>query len=394
MAWVRWGDNSHDHPIVMGVMDHDLFDDRLLNEVHGFISRCAAQSGSHTTDYVIPRGSAVLMAGASRVDVLVEVAKFAGYLTEIEVKGRRAYKLVDDDPDFLHLRLAAEIEWEKQRKSDNSNPALIIPVRVRDGDACRWCGCVVNWGSRKGGRNGTYDHLVPGEAATIDTYVVSCGSCNAARGDNSTGKWQRPLLPAPSSPYFSKTTVDWIQNNEWARNNGYEPPARSRKVVRPGDPAPYMQGRSTSLSPATAASSAPAEERPGNQPETAGTPDPSDASAPRTDTKSATATSNTRTDTQSAHAPTPRTTSEKAPSADSGRTQQIPADRQSASSDGPGRDGAGRVGSGRDGSPALSDAQPTNLSPAPRSSRGRRKRRSRKPSHRTPSTQQISGDHS
>lgn len=170
---------------------------------------------------------------------MIAVSVFAGYMTEIDIDGRTAYKLVDDDPDFLHLRLKAEVDWEKQRKSDNSNPALIVPVRIRDGDACRWCGDVVNWQSRTGGRNGTYDHLEPGQPATIDTYVVACGSCNSSRGDGTKAAGQRQLLPAPSVPYFSQYSSEWIRDNKWAQNNAYDPPAPSRKKVRPGTPAPH-----------------------------------------------------------------------------------------------------------------------------------------------------------
>lgn len=362
----------------MNVMEHALFDERLLNEVHGFISRCASSSGSHTTDYVIKHGTAVTIAGASRVDVLVEVAKFAGYMSEIEHAGRRAYKLVDDDPDFLHLRLKAEIDFEKQRKNDNSNTALIIPVRLRDGDACRWCGRVVNWGERGSARAGTYDHLEPGNAATIETYIVACKGCNSARGNGTNSGFNQELRPVPTEPYFSKHTVDWIKNNQWAQKHGYEPPARSRKVVQPGNMAPHTsKAATTSLSPATAASSAPQQESdPAPSRGTAGMPDLSDAPAPRTDTQSANATSKPRTDSQSAHAPTPGTTSENN---GSDRNPRNLTERQGAEPVGAGRDGTGRVGSGRVGSPALSSYPTSNSSDPPKTSRGRRRRRSRKP---------------
>lgn len=387
MPWVRWGDTSANHPIVLSVLEHEECDDRLVNEVHGFITRCSAQSGAHTTDYVVSRGTAVLIAGHSRVDVMIAVAIFAGYMTEIVIDGRTAYKLVDDDPDFLHLRLKAEVDWEKQRKSDNSNPALIVPVRIRDGDACRWCGDVVNWNSRTGGRNGTYDHLVPGQPATIDTYVVSCGSCNASRGDGSKAAGQRQLLPEPSVPYFSQYTSEWIRDNKWAQNNGYEPPAASRKKIRPGTPAPHITAATTRQSPATAASTAPAGERPDNQSETAGTPDPSDAPAQRTDPESANATSNTRTDSQSANAPEPASTSAD-PAPD--RTPQNLTGRKPAVSVATGRDGAGRDGAGRDGTGAPPFQNPPSESSSVRnSSRGRRRR---KRGRATQSQNRSSGD--
>lgn len=317
---------------------------------------------------------------------MIEVALFAGYMTEIEVDGRPAYKLVDDDHDFLHLRLKAEVDWERQRKSDNSNPALIVPIRLRDGDGCRWCGVVVNWEARTGGRNGTYDHLEPGQDATIDTYVVSCGSCNSARGDGTKPAGQRKLLPAPSVPYFSKYTAEWIKDNRWAQANGYEPPAPSRKKVRPGTPAPYMVATSTSQSPATAASTAPAGERPDNQSETAGTPDLTDAPAQRTDPESANATSSMRTGSQSANAPEPEST---IADTTSDKTLQDPIGQKPADSVGTGRDGAGRDGSGRVGSHARYSYPPTQSSSPRKSSRGRRRR---KRTHTNDSQNRSSGD--
>lgn len=314
---------------------------------------------------------------------MIAVAVFAGYMTEIDIDGRTAYKLVDDDPDFLHLRLKAEVDWEKQRKSDNSNPALIVPVRIRDGDACRWCGDVVNWQSRTGGRNGTYDHLEPGQPATIDTYVVACGSCNSSRGDGTKAAGQRQLLPAPSVPYFSQYSSEWIRDNKWAQNNAYDPPAPSRKKVRPGTPAPHITATRTRQSPATAASTAPAGERPDTQSETAGTPDLTDAPAQRTDPESANATSNPRTDNQSANAPEPESTS-----TDNGpdRTPQDPISEKPALSVATGRDGTGRDGSGRDGSTAVSSYPSSESVPPRKSSRGRRRRKPRN------SQKQISGD--
>lgn len=378
MTWVRWGDTSANHPIPLAVLEHEDCDDRLLNEVHGWISRCAAQSGAHLTDYVISRGTAVSMAGHSRVDVLVEVALFAGYITQVQIDGRIAYKLTDADHDFLHLRLRAEVEWERQRRSDNSNPALIVPVRMRDGDACRWCGKVVNWAARNGNRCGTYDHLEPGKPATVETYVVACGGCNSSRGDGTNPGGQRTLLPAPSVPYFSQHSVDWFAKNQWAANNGYTPPARSRKTVKPGDPAPHMVAPSTSLSPAPAESSAPAGERTGTQPATAGMPDLTDAPAPRPDTTSGNATSKTRTDSQSAHAPKPAMTSEEVKPV---RNQQVSSGRWSEKPDGSGRDGTGLDGSGRVGAAPGGDPPPTDRSPPPdaprQRSRGRRRRKPR-----------------
>lgn len=369
MAWARWGDTSATHPIPLKVLEHEDCDDRLLNEVHGFISRCAAEAGSHKTDYVVTRGTAVLMAGPSRVEVMLEVAIFAGYLTEVTLDGSRAYKLVDDDPDFLHLRLKAEIEFEQQRRKDNSTPSLVVPVRLRDGDACRWCGRIVDWGSRKAGRSGTYDHLIAGQAASVDTYVVCCQSCNSSRKNGERPGGIEHLLPVPDRPYYSTKTVEWLEGNEWRKRNGLPVPPRPRKRYKPGDLAPGL----------TPAANAPVGDRPDNRSGTEPSMDTAPAARPVSPAP--------RTDVPSANAPT-----QQRPEPDSGTAQRQPPPAQtsdlqticgssadSADDEGTESVGAGRVGTGRDGSgqPYVSTSPTAPTSPSkPRRKRGRRRRRS------------------
>lgn len=71
-------------------------------------------------------------------------------------------------------------------------------MRWRDGDACRYCGKVVNWADRKGGKGGVYDHVCPA-SRTWHSEVVACRSCNSIRGNASKGlpprrEWRRPIV--------------------------------------------------------------------------------------------------------------------------------------------------------------------------------------------------------
>lgn len=417
MAWVRWGDAMAMHPSLLAVLEHPEFDDRLLNEVTGFVTRCAAQSGAHNTDYVVRRGTAIQIAGPTRVDLLLDVAAFAGLITEVEISddGRAvtAYKLKDDDPEFLHLRLKKEIEWEQQRKNDSARPQLIVPVRLRDGDACRWCGCIVDWFDRRSGRAGTYDHLVPGEPATIDTYVVCCKSCNSSRRDGLAPNGRTNVLPAPAKPYFSVKTVEWLTDNEWRKSQAIPVPAPSATYVRPGaladgsqppapdgpadgsqPPATPQPDGTTVGSQATVAPNAsapPADRpsvsatadaaRPGDDRDLAhGDRDPMQASGPhrtRVHPPASAGTGSQTTVAPNASAPSddpgPPPTPDRAT-----QDLQISARYQvdSADTQGPGSSGPGRVGSGRVGSP---DSSPPTSRDSPRR-RGRRGRRSRRPS--------------
>lgn len=219
--------------------------DVALNEVFGFVTRCALQAAGHTTDYVIDEGTADLMGGA-RTERLLELAKKAGYLTPIKHQGVRAYLLVDD-PLFLHMRRKAEIEWERQRKADNANPMITAPVRLRDGDECRYCGNLTNWRDRKGGHGGTYDHRVPGQPATIATLVVACISCNAGRRDDPEADLRYPLRPEPLQPFYSAITATFLTN----AGHHVQPTEDRRPGSQPDTAASDRAASATPLPPRT-----------------------------------------------------------------------------------------------------------------------------------------------
>ncbi|WP_309080293.1 hypothetical protein [Zhihengliuella sp.] len=350
MPWLRIGDTAANHPTVLAVLEFDEedFDDRLINETFGFVVRCAAQSTAHLTDYVINRGTALSIAGLSRADKLLQVAIYAGYLTKEkrdldDGQGlRTVYKLVDDDPDFIHMRTKEEIEWERQRKADNQDPALVIPVRLRDGDACRYCGLVVNWAARKGRLRGTYDHRQPGQGArTVEDSVVACGACNSSRKDDPAADSRLPLLPVPTKPYFHPNTIEWIANHDWAQRNGYKAPKPPAQTLRAGE----HSGNGT----------------------TGRTSQGNGRSGPQSEGNGTTGPQRPAEATERVESTTPRPAMRAAASgpraASSGNLpdQADPAERLPTGSGipGTGRDGTGRAGTGRGGTGASSQPPPS-----------------------------------
>lgn len=262
MPWLKSGDNAATHPIVMRVAafvmrvtTKVLERDVAVNEVFGFVTRCALQSAGHTTDYVIDYGT-VQMIGGARTDRLVELARKAGYLKPIRQGGLPAWRLVND-PDFLHMRLKEEIDWERQQRADNANPALVVPVRLRDGDACRYCGHIVNWRARKGNRNGTYDHREAGKSATVATLVVACGACNAGRRDDPNADERYPLRPAPSNPYYSEHSAAYLTEHGHlvAHTEDQRPgsqPDHAPATSQPASPRPAAKKRAPASHPRSA----------------------------------------------------------------------------------------------------------------------------------------------
>lgn len=212
MAWLRVGDNALSNPRVLALGDVAGGDARTRAEVFGFVALAATLSAAHLTDGVFTKMTLELVS-PTRWKRLADQAVEAGLLVASTQNGKPVWKLVDD-PDLLHVRRKDEVDWERQRSRDNSNPALTVPVRVRDGDACRYCRNVVNFKARTGARRGCYDHRDPGRPATLETYVVSCFSCNSARRDN-RADWDdaHPLLAPPPSPFYAPETMAWIRKH-------------------------------------------------------------------------------------------------------------------------------------------------------------------------------------
>lgn len=225
-------------------------DDRTVNEVMGWLVRCMMQAAAHRTDYLVDMGTAALFGGSRTAD-LVKLATRVKLIKKVKREGLDYIEVVQD-PAFLHVRLKAEQDWENQRKRDNANPSLTSHVRLRDGDGCRWCGIVTYWGTpdQKSARVGTYDHLRPGEKATIETMVIACRGCNSAR-QNDLDSWTTQLLPAPDRPYYSPVTAAFIAKHRGVTvvvSDGQRPsgpavdaPPRQRRPQASGLDAPSRQ---------------------------------------------------------------------------------------------------------------------------------------------------------
>jgi hypothetical protein len=260
VSWMKSSDTAGAHPVVLvplawpAPQDGDVYREDLVNLLFGMVTRCALHSAGYDTDYVISDGTVSFVAGPGWEARAVQ-AERAGYWSRVE----SGWLLMDDSEHFVHIRLAAEKEWERIRKLDNGNPALTIPVRLRDGDGCRYCGCIVNWKARRGGRNGTYDHVYPGKAARgPDDLRVACGSCNAARGANPDAL---TVLPAPAAPFFGEVTVGLLAEHGITVPLSTPPRPRHKAAAvttATGDPAPSGTPPEDPARPASPADNAPA----------------------------------------------------------------------------------------------------------------------------------------
>ncbi|MGH3651482.1 MAG: HNH endonuclease [Glutamicibacter sp.] len=197
----------------------DEADDRLLNEMYGWVNRCATQSAAFDRDYIVEVGTAKQMAGLSRYKELLKAALSCGIFEEKEIDEngsmRRVLKLVEEE-DLFHMILKSDKEREKNRRADTYDLAKKGAIIKRDGAECRWCGRMVTFGNdRKSIKAGTIDHLDPkdldnSEPTPIERLVVACTSCNSSRKDG--GFWDKELRPAPRSPYFTADAAAWLRD--------------------------------------------------------------------------------------------------------------------------------------------------------------------------------------
>lgn len=232
MPFLRAGDNSAMYPPIMGIAGYREADDRTVNEVFGWLFRLFTLSAGHMTDYRVDLGTAVTIAGGREpFERLLKLCVRAKVVQRVRHDGEAMLRLVED-PEFLHLRLKAEVEWERQQRQDAQDPRLTIPVRLRDGDACRYCGIVVYWRGRRSTRSGSLDHVEPGAPAVLDQFVVACQGCNSGLRDVA-GAERAHLRPPPAAPFYSAHTADWLTRNG-------HPVAASDDTKRPAlaDPAP------------------------------------------------------------------------------------------------------------------------------------------------------------
>lgn len=343
MAFLRLGDNAATYPALLRIAALPASSGMQdVNMVFGWLVRCAAQSAGHMTDGLIDVGTAWMMGGPDTTD-MAEMAVSVGLLTPVA----DGWQLLDD-PEFIHIRSRAEILWTRQRDRDRHNDALTLPVRARDGDACRYCRTVVKEYDHTSSRGLTFDHIEPGQPATLENYVVCCKACNEKFSDGSHADL---LWPPPSEPFYHPKTIEKLAKNGFEVVSGPKPipqviaPGPDRASARPpqaaqsADPSvdrasarPGGNGSHSMGSPG--ASAPPHAHHPGPGSDHAPAHSPAEGQAAITRRPSL------RPGPGSDHAPTGGTATHPT------GTHGSPTGPGGGTSVGSGRDGSGRVGSG------------------------------------------------
>lgn len=92
---------------------------------------------------------------------------------------------------------AVKRDREKRRKALNRNRPLVLKVRARDKDLCRYCGvkCLDPSGpDRRSPESFTLDHRDPWGGNTVENVVVACRRCNGVKGERTPEEAGMALL--------------------------------------------------------------------------------------------------------------------------------------------------------------------------------------------------------
>jgi 5-methylcytosine-specific restriction endonuclease McrA len=182
--WMKVDDKLHDHPKVQRLLER--YDETDALAAMGLWVLSGSWSGDHMSDgvmtpYILKRWHGDWQRLAA---MLVDV----GLWEVVDVEDRSVHQF----HDWTHYndskaKIMADRIARQLRKELFADPDLIKAIRARDGDRCRYCGCLVRWGNQRGPSGATYDHVIPVGRPdctnTLKNVVTACRGCNARKKD-------------------------------------------------------------------------------------------------------------------------------------------------------------------------------------------------------------------
>lgn len=216
MSWIRKGDEWNSAPEWGKAFELalDRNDTRLVNELKGASDSLYTFSAQQWTDYRIRFGEAALVLGHENSIRLLGDLEAIGVIVSVD-REQRIYTLLERD-NFVHLIRSDEKKKSAKRKRDQNRGSLQVPVLLRDGDNCRYCGVEVVWGDTRSDAGRHMDHRNIEEETTPDNYVVSCRECNQLRFDlGDSADEELPLMDPPEWPVYGQELIKKL--SKWPR---------------------------------------------------------------------------------------------------------------------------------------------------------------------------------
>ncbi|WP_313546454.1 hypothetical protein [Corynebacterium sp.] len=208
MSWLRVGDTFNSQPEFMRAQELavEREDAALPVLIKGWTMDLFTYSAQQFTDYYVTYGALVDRIGLIYAKQALDDLLAVGILTDVSTDSERKYKLVERE-SFIHLIKSTDKKMDAKRKRDRNKGTLQVPVLLRDGDQCRYCGIEVNWDDRRGDEGGTFDHREPEEETTPENYCVACRGCNKLRFElGPEADLELPMLDVPDEPIYGKST--------------------------------------------------------------------------------------------------------------------------------------------------------------------------------------------
>lgn len=192
--WLKIDDNLIEHPKIYAA-------GRLLGRNGRMRAFCTYMEGlsyvnRHLTDGVMP---------SNVVEVLTldkKPSEVAKALVRVKLWERTADGYQIHDYHAYNPRAADVKEkraWDKKRKELYADQGLVMEIKARDRDRCRYCGRVVSWTDRRSDAGAQFDHVSPRGDNSLDNVVVACRGCNCRKSNRSPEKAGMRLLPPPGA---------------------------------------------------------------------------------------------------------------------------------------------------------------------------------------------------
>lgn len=270
MSWARFSDTFNDHKVWMWAAELAATrgDESLVIKLKGVTTALFISSAVAWTDYEVTKGMVIQVCGfAGHQEVIDDLVKI-GVLTpkrsdsRDDSQGVEVWTLLDDN-NFVHLIRTDDKKKADKRKNDRRKASLVVPVLLRDGDECRYCGCEVKWGDTRSDLGQTFDHRDINAQTTAANFVQACSACNEGRAASDDPEGEFPLLDPPENPVYGQGLIEALSKwpsvtSRYARKLGIVNPLDDlEKVDVPTEVPPRNHAWGTPVSKTVTTSDAP-----------------------------------------------------------------------------------------------------------------------------------------